>query len=107
MGLQQLGCDTRAAFDGLEALEAAAQYRPHAAIIDLRLPVIDGWALAQRLRSNPVVRSPRLIALTGLSGPTYVARSVAAGFDRHLLKPAGLTAIKAALDVESRAPSLA
>jgi hypothetical protein len=48
-----------------------------------------------------------LIALTGLSGPTYVARSVAAGFDRHLLKPAGLTAIKAALDVESRAPSLA
>jgi CheY-like chemotaxis protein len=33
MGLQQLGCHTRAAFDGLEALEAAAQYRPHAAII--------------------------------------------------------------------------
>jgi CheY-like chemotaxis protein len=97
LGLKQLGHHTRAAFDGLEALEAAIEFRPQAAIIDLKLPVLDGWALAQRLRANPVFRRPKLIALTGLMGTVHIARSIAAGFDHHLLKPAGLPAIRAAL----------
>jgi CheY-like chemotaxis protein len=97
VALRMLGYQVRSALDGLEALEAAAQFHPQTALIDLALPVIDGWELATRLRSQP--RRPRLIALSGrLMSSAQRARSAAAGFDEYLTKPASLDLIRATIE---------
>ncbi|CAN5791585.1 hypothetical protein BH11MYX3_BH11MYX3_08180 [soil metagenome] len=88
LGLQLLGYDVRTAEDGLTGLERVAQFRPDVVMIDLALPLINGWELARRLRRLTFLpRQPRLIAITGLGAPVHRARSVASGFDHHVLKP--------------------
>jgi DNA-binding response OmpR family regulator len=88
MGLRLLGYDVRTAEDGLTGLEQVARFRPDTVMIDLALPLINGWELARRLRRLTMLhRQPRLIAITGMGAPAHRARSVASGFDHHLLKP--------------------
>jgi CheY-like chemotaxis protein len=96
-GLEHLGYSVRTANDGLSALETAVEFRPHAALIDISLPVIDGWALAERLRRHPVFKQPRLIAMTGLSAPQHRTKSAASGFDHHVVKPVSLAKLDALL----------
>jgi CheY-like chemotaxis protein len=72
---------------GLEFLEAE---HPDVAIIDIGLPGQDGYQVARRIREHPDGRTMILIALTGYGRPTDHQRSVEAGFDHHLVKPADL-----------------
>lgn len=90
LGLHRLGYDVRTAGDGLTALETAVEFRPHAMLIDLALPVLDGWQLAERVSAHPFFKRPMLIAVTGLPLDKHRARSKEVGFTHHLLKPVGL-----------------
>ena len=88
LALDLLGFETRVAHDGLTALQLAAQFRPHAVLIDLALPALDGFEVARRLRALPIFGAPRLVAWTGRCDSRHRAASQAAGFDAFLVKPA-------------------
>lgn len=71
----------------MTALEIVARLRPEVALLDIGLPVLDGYQLAARIRALPEGQACRLVALTGYGQDADRARSQAAGFDRHLVKP--------------------
>jgi len=83
--LAQRGLRVRSAADGGEALAFARAELPDVALIDIGLPDMDGYELAERVRALPGGDEVRLIALTGFSA--HQERSAAAGFDAHLVKP--------------------
>lgn len=85
--LRLFGYRVRVETDGLAAVNAAPRFAPFAALIDLTLPSLDGYAVAERLRSSPVTRDALLIAMTGWSSDEHQRRAHAAGFDKHLVKP--------------------
>jgi CheY-like chemotaxis protein len=95
--LQLHGYDVRAASDGMEALRVAAEFRPEAALLDIGLPVMDGYELAGRLRNMPALAGIRLIALTGYGQDRDRAKAHAAGFDHHLVKPVAVDALEGAM----------
>jgi two-component system CheB/CheR fusion protein len=95
--LRALGYDVRVAFDGVEALRCAAEFRPEAAFIDLSLPVLDGLAVATRLRAMSETRETRLIAMTGWATDESASLARDAGFDQHLVKPLSIGTLTAAL----------
>ncbi|HET9485436.1 MAG TPA: ATP-binding protein, partial [Xanthomonadales bacterium] len=78
------------ASDGVAALDVARAFDPDVAILDIGLPLIDGYALAAKLRDDAGTRRARLVALTGYGQPADRERSRAAGFDAHLVKPVDL-----------------
>ncbi len=83
--------------DGLAAVECAEQFAPLAAIIDLSLPSLDGFAVAERLRGIAVTRDSLLIAMTGWATEEHAARARQAGFDKHLVKPVSVELLISAL----------
>lgn len=85
MLLQMSGHEVRTVYGGLQAVEVARTFRPALAILDLNMPVMDGWATANALRLTQ--GRIALIALTALSQPADFKRSLVAGFDHHLVKP--------------------
>ena len=87
MLLRTTGNEIRTAYDGLEALQVASEFRPEVVLLDIGLPKIDGHEVAQRLRHEAWGRRVCLIAITGWSDESDRARSRAAGFDHHLVKP--------------------
>jgi signal transduction histidine kinase/ActR/RegA family two-component response regulator len=88
--LTRQGYRTVVAYDGIEALRLAARFKPDVALLDLGLPVMDGYELADRLRLLPGLASITLIALTGYGQPSDRARTRAVGFHHHLVKPIDL-----------------
>ena len=90
MMLDCYGYQVRAAEDGLRGLDAVREFRPDLALVDIGLPGIDGYEVARRLRADPDTRHIKLIALTGYGLAEDLARVMAAGFDRHLVKPVGI-----------------
>ena len=77
----------RCAYEGISALEVAAEFRPEIALLDIGLPMMDGFELARRLRAIPQIRDILLIALTGYGQQEDRRRTHEAGFDQHLTKP--------------------
>lgn len=93
MMTMMLGCygyQVRAAEDGLRGLDAAREFRPDLALVDIGLPGIDGYEVARRLRADPATRHIKLIALTGYGLAEDLKRVMDAGFDRHLVKPVNI-----------------
>jgi len=88
--LEASGYSTRIAHDGVDALRVADEFRPEVAVLDIGLPVMDGYDLAKRLKGNPTLTGLSLIALTGYGQQEDVRRALAAGFDEHLVKPVDL-----------------
>lgn len=82
---------------GLQAVEAARSFKPDAIFLDIGLPDIDGYQVAQQLRAEADTRDVTLIALTGWGADHDVERAMASGFDHHLTKPAGADEIAALL----------
>jgi CheY-like chemotaxis protein/two-component sensor histidine kinase len=85
--LAAYGHDVRIAYDGGAALDECARFVPDVAVLDIGMPVADGYEVARRLREQNASR-PRLIALTGWGQEHDRSRALAAGFDHHLTKPA-------------------
>jgi two-component system CheB/CheR fusion protein len=86
LGLEMAGYRVDLADDGEAGLLVAAAHAPDAAIIDLSVPVIDGWSLAALLR-DMVGEQIRLVAVTSRDAPEERERSRAAGFDTQLVRP--------------------
>jgi PAS domain S-box-containing protein len=85
--LRQSGHEVQIAHDGSQALTLAQESRPDVAVLDIGLPVMDGYELAEQLRAKCAGHVPYLIALTGYGQATDRAQSKRAGFDEHLVKP--------------------
>ncbi|MEZ4404895.1 MAG: ATP-binding protein [Polyangiales bacterium] len=88
--LQMLGHEVYTAPDPAEALAIAPVVRPQVALLDIGLPVMDGYELAGRLRALPELEGCRYVAVTGYGQPADKARARAAGFDEHLVKPVSI-----------------
>jgi CheY-like chemotaxis protein len=88
--------------DGPSALDVCASYQPDIALLDIGLPVMDGYELAQRLRQLLIdsgrVPHLRLMAVTGYGQETDRARSAAAGFHEHMVKPIELARLARVLE---------
>jgi PAS domain S-box-containing protein len=83
-----LGYRAAVAHDGPEALRVASEFVPHIALLDLGLPVMDGYELAARLREQ--WRDVKLVAITGYGQDRDRERTRRAGFQAHLTKPVDL-----------------
>ena len=94
--LEELGHDIRTAADGPAALGIAGSFNPQMALLDLGLPVMDGYELAGHLRR--IAGPPKLVAITGYGQETDRRRSRESGFDAHMVKPIDLTALQEILD---------
>ena len=88
MLVQESGHEVRTAYDGASALEAALDYLPHVVLLDIGLPGLNGFEVAQRIRQQPALQHVVLIALTGYGQESDRQQSQEAGFDHHLVKPA-------------------
>ncbi len=88
MLLGESGHDVRTAPDGPTALEAALDYRPDVALLDLGLPGLDGFEVARRMRQQPILQKVVLVALTGYGNKSDRQRLQEAGFDHCLIKTA-------------------
>jgi signal transduction histidine kinase len=89
-----LGHEAAVAYDGGAALELARSFQPDIAVLDIGLPVMDGYELARRMREQLGPKGLRLIAVTGYGQETDRARGREAGFDHHLVKPIALEALE-------------
>ena len=87
MMLRLWGADVLTAYDGPSALEAVRGARLHVVLLDLGMPGMDGYAVAEQLRSEPQYQMLKLIALSGWGQPEDLQRTSAAGFDGHWMKP--------------------
>ena len=85
--LELLGHDVRVAYDGLAALDAVRAGVPDVVLLDIGLPGLDGYEVARRIRELAGAERVVLIALTGYGRDEDRARTQAAGFDLHLVKP--------------------
>ena len=95
--LQMLGMQTRTEHDGPAALPAAQDFEPDVVLLDIGLPGMSGYEVAQQLRADPKVGRVRLIALTGWGAEEDRRRAMAAGFDHHLTKPVDVAVLEAML----------
>ncbi|QJE98766.1 response regulator [Luteolibacter luteus] len=87
--LQELsGHSTRVAFHGESAIAIASEFKPDVVLLDIGLPGMDGFEVARRLRALPRGEDAFMIALTGYGSEQDRQLTKAAGFDRHLVKPA-------------------
>jgi PAS domain S-box-containing protein len=85
--LRALGQEVYTAFDGPAALELARKHRPEVILLDIGLPIMDGYEVARRCREDHRFLDLILVAMTGYGQDSDRQRSQEAGFDAHLVKP--------------------
>jgi len=81
------GHDVRTAADGPAAVETAAAHRPDVVLLDISLPGMNGYEVAERLRANPELAQTVLVAMTGYGQAEDKKETREAGFTMHLVKP--------------------
>jgi len=96
------GHDVRVANNGEEAIEIAGTFLPHAMLMDIGMPRMDGHEAARVIRSQPWGKDILLIALTGWGQGEDRRRTKEAGFDYHLVKPAEPSEIARLLSLSRR-----
>jgi CheY-like chemotaxis protein len=87
MFLKFLGATVRVAYEGASAIEMVAKLRPEIVLLDIGMPMLDGYEVARRLRALPEGRDLLLVAMTGWGQEEDKRRTAQAGFDHHLVKP--------------------
>ena len=91
--LRAAGCSVDLAYDGEEAIGAVTAWHPDVVLLDLGLPKMDGYQVAERIRADPANGSSLIIALSGYGQDEHRLRSKRAGFDYHIVKPIEPTAL--------------
>lgn len=100
--LEAMGQIVTTAHDAKTALEAVRHSRPDVVISDIGMPEMDGFELARRLRQVPDLDGTMLVALTGYGQADDRLRVKQAGFDHHLVKPVGFSALEELLQSVAR-----
>ena len=93
MLLKLTGHETHTAYDGLEAVEKAATFKPDVVLLDIGLPKLNGYEACRRIREQPCGKNMVLVALTGWGQEEDRQRSRDAGFNGHLVKPVDLNVL--------------
>jgi CheY-like chemotaxis protein len=88
--LRDMGYQVRTAADARSAIALFDEYAPELAVLDIGLPGMNGYELAEALHQQAGPRTPPLIALTGYGSPADRAKAMAAGFQERLVKPVDL-----------------
>ena len=102
--LEMAGHQVFIAHNGADALGLAALHRPQIAILDIGMPGMSGYDLAQQIRREAWGAAMLMIAMTGWGQEDDKRRALRAGFDHHLTKPVDLEALNALLGTESGLP---
>lgn len=87
MLVRMAGYNVHLAYDGKGAIECAQRFKPDAVLLDIGLPGIDGYEVAERIRSATSSERPLIVAVSGYGQDEHRARSRTAGFDHHIVKP--------------------
>jgi CheY-like chemotaxis protein len=95
--LKHYGYEARMACSGQQALEQASAFAPEVVLLDIGMPCMDGFETARCMRALPGGPGMRIIALTAWGHPDISRRLNEAGFERHLVKPALIDAVLAAI----------
>jgi PAS domain S-box-containing protein len=85
--LKFMGAAVHVAYDGAGALEALPTFRPEIVLLDVGMPVLNGFEVARRMRQLPQGQNVLLVAVTGWGQEEDRRRTADAGFDQHLVKP--------------------
>jgi CheY-like chemotaxis protein len=89
------GHEVEVAHNGLSALDAATRHRPVLLFLDIGMPGMSGFELAERLRGMPECAQAYIAAVTGYGAPEDLRKARAVGFNAHLTKPATVAGILA------------
>lgn len=106
--LEAEGYRTYAARNGEEALEELAEQRPSMMLLDIMMPIMDGWSVLERVRQLPEDERPRVIVVSARSTLRDRAKASELGADAFVAKPFSIDELMGLihrLDVRSRAPS--
>jgi CheY-like chemotaxis protein len=98
MMLQLGGHEVQVAHDGPGALALAPRFMPDVVLLDIGMPGLNGYEVAERLRRDETLRDALLVAVTGWGQEEDKSRALAAGFDQHLTKPVDPPQLNAVLD---------
>lgn len=88
--LTALDCDVVCYSDGESCLRAIEEVRPDLVLLDLGLPHMNGVAVGNHVRQMPLSPMPLIVAVTGFGDSHTIDSCLAAGFDRHIIKPISL-----------------
>src|SRR5690606_32680084 len=96
--LESIGQDVITVYDGPAALDAVEKLHPDIVMLDLGMPKMSGYDVAERIRSLSGIRQPILAAVTGWGQETDRDKTLKAGFAHHLVKPVELETLRRLLD---------
>lgn len=96
--LKVWGHEVRRATDGLSAIESAHYFAPDVVILDIGMPVMDGYAVCKIMRKDPKLRNTLFVAQTGWGSSGHRLLSKQAGFHYHLVKPFNLATLHSVLE---------
>jgi DNA-binding response OmpR family regulator len=85
--MEQSGYATMVAFSGEEAMEAVTRHHPDLILLDIMLPVVDGFEVCQRVRENPDWNDIRIVLVTALGSEANVTKGLDLGADAYVTKP--------------------
>jgi DNA-binding response OmpR family regulator len=85
--MRQNGFDVRIVRNGDEALAAVAEFAPDLVLLDVMMPVRNGYEVAQRIRENPAWQGIKIVMLTAKGRETEVSKGIAVGADAYVTKP--------------------
>lgn len=100
--LTDAGHDVRTAYDGPSGLDAAAGFRPEVVLLDVGLPGLTGYEVADRLREIPGVEEARIVAITGYGQESDKAEAKLHGFDAHVVKPVSFDKLQSVIAAPRR-----
>ncbi|MGV3740846.1 MAG: hybrid sensor histidine kinase/response regulator [Burkholderiaceae bacterium] len=100
--IQSHGYEVKSTTNPLEALQIAREFHPSVAVLDIGLPVMNGYKLAREFRKQFPAQELKLIALTGYGQPGDRERAKSAGFDHHLVKPVVFSDLISALNTSEK-----
>lgn len=85
--LTNAGYDIYEAYDGQAAVSAAAEFKPDLILMDIQLPIIDGYEAIRLIKANPSIQPPPIIAVTSYALSGDEEKAWAAGCDGYIAKP--------------------
>ncbi len=103
--LGQSGHEVKVALDGQTGLDLFDRFNPQVVLCDIGLPGLNGYEVSIRMRERRPTKRPAMVALTGYGSAKDHERSMAAGFDRHVVKPANPEVLLEIIDSAMRAES--